>query len=79
VTDSDSPDPADVFGVVADETRMTILRALAEAPYEEYEGALTFSELRELAGIRDSGKFNYHLDTLGGLFAERPEDGYTRP
>ncbi|WP_137283376.1 winged helix-turn-helix domain-containing protein [Halorussus salinisoli] len=76
MSDSDSPNPADVFGVVADETRMTILRALAEAPYEEYEGTLTFSELRERAGIRDSGQFNYHLDTLVGQFVERTDDGY---
>jgi DNA-binding transcriptional ArsR family regulator len=77
MTEADSPDPADVFGVVADETRMTILRALAEAPYEEYGDTLTFSDLREAAGIRDSGQFNYHLDTLVGQFVERTDDGYS--
>jgi DNA-binding transcriptional ArsR family regulator len=77
MTEADSPNPADVFGVVADETRMTILRALAEAPYEEYEDTLTFSELREHAGVRDSGQFNYHLDTLVGQFVERTDDGYS--
>ncbi|WP_135825639.1 winged helix-turn-helix domain-containing protein [Halorussus ruber] len=77
MSESDQPNPADVFRVVADETRMTILRALAEAPYDEYEEVLTFSQLRERAGIRDSGKFNYHLDTLVGQFVERTDEGYS--
>jgi hypothetical protein len=56
---------------------MTILRALAEAPYEEHEGTLTFSELRDAAGIQDSGQFDYHLDTLVGQFVERTDEGYS--
>ncbi|WP_276300599.1 hypothetical protein [Halorussus lipolyticus] len=39
MTEPASPTPADVFGGVADET---ILRTLAEAPYDEYRGTLTF-------------------------------------
>src|SRR6056297_1932154 len=77
MSESDSLHPTEVFGLVADETRMGILRALAEAPREEYGSDLTFSELRELAGVRDSGQFNYHLDTLVGHFVDRSEEGYS--
>ena len=49
MTEADSPNPANVFGVVADETRMTILRTLAETPDEEYGDTLTVSDLWEVA------------------------------
>ncbi|PSP55985.1 hypothetical protein BRC82_03190 [Halobacteriales archaeon QS_1_67_19] len=77
MTEADGTDPADAFGLIADETRMTILRALAEAPYEEYGGSLSFSELRSRADVRDSGKFNYHLQQLVGQFIRETDDGYS--
>ncbi|WP_255150648.1 ArsR/SmtB family transcription factor [Halorarius halobius] len=66
----------DAFALVGDDTRIRILRALADA-----DGALSFSELREQVGMRDSGRFNYHLDKLRGEFVTDAEDGYrlTRP
>ncbi|WP_435179660.1 winged helix-turn-helix domain-containing protein [Halorussus sp. AFM4] len=77
MSEADGLNPAEAFGLVADETRMTVLRALAEAPYEEYEGVLSFSELRDRAGIRDSGKFNYHLQQLVGRFVRERDGGYS--
>ncbi|MFC4552210.1 MULTISPECIES: helix-turn-helix domain-containing protein [Halorussus] len=77
MTDDQPLSPADAFGLVADETRLRILRALGSAPYEEFEGTLRFSELRERAAVRDSGKFNYHLRKLVGPFVREREDGYT--
>lgn len=75
---NDESHPAtDAFGLVADETRLAILRALGSAPYAEFEGTLRFSELRERAAIRDSGKFNYHLQQLVGPFVREREDGYS--
>lgn len=70
----------DVFGRVADETRLDILRALWEARREadrtERHG-LPFSTLRERVGVGDSGRFNYHLDQLVPEFVRSDDDGYT--
>ena len=73
----DESNAAAAFGLVADETRLAILRALGSAPYERYGGSLRFSELRERAAIRDSGKFNYHLQQLVGTFVREREEGYS--
>ncbi|WP_255169238.1 ArsR/SmtB family transcription factor [Natrononativus amylolyticus] len=64
--------PAEAFSVLGDETRVAIVRALGETPGE----ALSFSELRERVGARDSGGFNYHLNKLVGSFVRRTDDGY---
>lgn len=68
---------AEAFGAVANETRLAILRALWEV-----DGPRSFSELRSAVGIRDSGRFNYHLGELTGQFVrevaatDRHEGGY---
>lgn len=49
----------DALEVLGNEIRVSILRELAEA-----DGPLSFTELRERAGVRDTGKFNYHLEKL---------------
>lgn len=66
-----SEDVTDALDVLCNEIRMSILRELAEA-----EGALAFSELRERVGIRDSGKFNYHLTKLCSYFVRETQGGY---
>lgn len=65
-------------GLIADETRVGIIRALGEAHSEEGPGpALSWSELRErVAPSMDSGRFNYHLDQLVGPFVNRTDGGY---
>ncbi|MCU4719550.1 winged helix-turn-helix domain-containing protein [Halapricum hydrolyticum] len=72
---TDGPEPApdveDAFSLLADETRLSILREL----YARDE-PLTFSELRERVGMRDSGQFNYHLGKLKGQFVEQTDGGY---
>ncbi|UVE50707.1 winged helix-turn-helix domain-containing protein [Haloferax larsenii] len=60
------------FSLLADETRLAIVRALANAT----DTPLTFSELRERVGTIDSGRFNYHLGKLTGRFVEKTDDGY---
>lgn len=71
------------FESVGNETRLAILLALWEAKdlsprVAEYsEPAVSFSQLRERVGTRDSGQFNYHLDKLVGRFIRQTEDGYT--
>lgn len=64
-------DPVDALSVLGDETRMAILRELAEA-----EDALPFSELRRRAGISDTGRFNYHLGKLCEYFVRDTDEGY---
>ncbi|MDL0124366.1 helix-turn-helix domain-containing protein [Halobacterium salinarum] len=59
------------FSAVADELRVRILRELWDA-----DDPLSFSELRERVDVQDSGRFNYHLGELRGLFVEQTEDGY---
>jgi hypothetical protein len=61
----------DALSVLGNETRIRILRTLADAA-----GPLTFTELREAVGIRDTGKFNYHLTKLCEYFVTETQDGY---
>lgn len=64
-------DPVDALSVLGDETRMAILRELADA-----EDALPFSELRRRVGISDTGRFNYHLGKLCEYFVRDTDEGY---
>lgn len=49
---------ADEFAALTDPTRVAILQTLArEAPLE-------YTALREAVGVRDKGRFNYHLRQL---------------
>ena len=65
-------EPADAFGLVANETRLAILEALWTAD----DSPVRFSALREDVGMRDSAQFNYHLDKLTDQFVRKVEDGY---
>lgn len=73
----------DVFRLVANDTRIEIIRALWAAHIAEPEtlegprqNALSFSTLRARVGVDDSGRFNYHLDELRPQFVRKREDGY---
>jgi len=68
----DGADAEDAFALLADETRLAIIRELYAL-----EEPLTFSELGERVGMRDSGQFNYHLGKLTSRFVEQTDDGYT--
>jgi DNA-binding transcriptional ArsR family regulator len=62
---------ADALAALASEHRIEILRALAEA-----DEPLAFSDLRELVGMYDTGRFNYHLTELCGRFVRETSAGY---
>ncbi|ERG89407.1 MAG: hypothetical protein J07HX5_01565, partial [halophilic archaeon J07HX5] len=64
-------DPDAVFNLLADETRLSIIRELADA-----DETVSFADLREQVGVRDSGRFNYHLDKLVGQFVRKTDAGY---
>lgn len=61
----------EALGTLANEHRIAVLRALADA-----DGPLRFSELRERIGMRDTGRFNYHLTELLGRFVRETDGGY---
>ncbi len=63
--------PTDALAVLGDETRIAILRVLADA-----EEPLAFSQLRRRAGIDDAGRFNYHLSELREYFVREADGGY---
>lgn len=72
------PHTIEAFKLLSNETRLAILLVLWEAydPRTEAEG-LSFTQLYERAGARDSGNFSYHLDKLVGHFVEETKAGYT--
>lgn len=63
--------PAEAFEILGDDVRLDVLRALGDA-----DGPLSFSELRDRTGVRDSGRFNYHLDRLRDHFVREGDGGY---
>lgn len=66
------------FDLVTDETRASILRTLATRQAENpREPTMSFAELREQAGVEDSGNFNYHLDKLQPEYVRQTDEGYT--
>jgi len=68
----------EVFGLVADRTRLDILRALwrERIEHDDSEVRVSFSDLRQRVGAADSGRFNYHLDKLVPEFVTQDEGGY---
>jgi hypothetical protein len=67
VTDAES-----AFMTLSHDLRLEILLALWNAPGY----SLSFSDLREAVGERDSGSFNYHLSKLQDHFVAATDDGY---
>lgn len=63
---------ADAFGMLADPIRVEILATL----WQLESSPVPYSELRDAAGLRDSGRFNYHLTKLTDHFVEKTGDGY---
>ncbi|MDX1747535.1 MAG: hypothetical protein R3324_16495 [Halobacteriales archaeon] len=57
---------------MGNETRLAILQSLFDA--EEWR--MSYSQLMDGVGIRDSGKFNFHLSKLVGPFVRKIEEGY---
>lgn len=73
---SDTFDADDTFGLLGNEIRLEILRALGDEWDPERRDPVPFSELRRIVGTADSGQFDYHLGKLRGTYVERTDDGY---
>jgi DNA-binding transcriptional ArsR family regulator len=70
---------ADVFGLLADDTRLDILRTVAEAQHERRETGvanLSFSEIYDRVDVDGTSKLSYHLGELTGTFLRKHDDGY---
>lgn len=64
-----------IFKLVANETRVDILRALWHVRTAG-DGGASFSELRERVGVSDGGRFNYHLGKLVPEFVRKRDERY---
>lgn len=65
-------DLKEVFSTLAHELRIEILMELWNAD----TASLGFAELCDRVDVRDTGKFNYHLDTLTPSFVRRTGEEY---
>jgi hypothetical protein len=74
--DADALPADDAFLLFADETRVAILRALGDAWRDEWPGWLSFAELMDRVGVRDSSRFNYHLQQLVGRVVDHGDEEY---
>jgi len=66
----------EAFSLLDHEIRLEILLALLEDWHAVYTAPKSYAELMDAVGMRDSGKFNYHLDKLRGVYVRQVEDGY---
>src|SRR6056297_304040 len=72
----------DIFRLLADETRVDILRAVAIAQHDlDSAGAgpaeLAFSEIYDRVEVENTSKLSYHLGELAGTYLRKSEDGYS--
>jgi hypothetical protein len=70
---------AEVFGLLSDEIRLDVLRAVAVAQNEAYETGpepLSFSEIYDRVDVENTSKLSYHLGELTGTFLQKRGEGY---
>lgn len=76
MTGPDRESVREAFSVLAHDLRLDILLALLA----DWEAARTepksYAELMDAVGLEDSGRFNYHLEQLRGVYVEQVDDGY---
>lgn len=69
----------DAYSVVANEIRLDILQTLWEMYTDDptlEPNPVPFSTLKDHVGVRDSGRFHYHLNELVPRFVTHHEEGY---
>lgn len=67
--------PEDAFGALSDSVRLKILQSLVDHRLEADGEPAGFADLRRSVGVRDSGRFRYHLNQLRDTFVERVDGG----
>jgi hypothetical protein len=73
MTGPDVEATADAFNSLSDPVRVELL---CELWLEGRHDTVAFTELQDAVGVRDSGRFNYHLTRLVGQFIEKDGGGY---
>jgi hypothetical protein len=79
VTGDDGPGPVDArepFAILGHDIRLDIVLALLEDWLAAYTEPKSYAELMDAVDMQDSGKFNYHLEQLRGVYVEQVDDGY---
>jgi hypothetical protein len=66
----------DAFSLLAHDIRLDIVLALLDNWAAVHTEPQSYSALMSAVGMEDSGKFNYHLDRLLGVYVAKVEDGY---
>jgi len=66
----------DAFSLLAHDIRLDIVLALLGDWAAVYTEPQSYSELMDAVGMQDSGKFNYHLDKLRGVYVAETDEGY---
>jgi hypothetical protein len=75
----------EAFALLGHEIRLAILRAFFEkyTPVDpdslseaREQRTLSYTEMMAATDMEDSGKFNYHLEKLRGVYVEEVEEGY---
>ncbi|QLG50410.1 winged helix-turn-helix domain-containing protein [Natrinema halophilum] len=74
--DESEPTAREAFSLLGHEIRLEILLALLDGWRAVYTDPRSYADLMDAVGMRDSGKFNYHLDKLRGVYVREVEDGY---
>ncbi|WP_232703537.1 DUF7351 domain-containing protein [Halobacterium wangiae] len=71
-------DQETAFSLLADETRVRIIKELGNATVSPDTGIprLSYVDLKSRMNVRDSGRFNYHLQKLLGNYVAKEESGY---
>jgi DNA-binding transcriptional ArsR family regulator len=78
MTDSEErlAQPREAFALLGHDIRLEILLALLAHWDAVNTEPQRYSELMRAVGMEDSGKFNYHLDKLRGVYLRKTGDGY---
>jgi hypothetical protein len=66
----------DAFSLLAHDIRLDIVLALLDNWAAVYTEPQSYSALMDAVGMEDSGKFNYHLDKLLGVYVAKVDEGY---
>jgi hypothetical protein len=79
---TESHSATDIFRLLADDTRVEILRAITIAQYELEEvgsgpAELAFSEVYDHVDVENTSKLSYHLGELTGVYLQKSDDGYS--
>jgi len=72
----EKPPMREAFALLGHDIRLNIVVALLDNWMAAYTEPISYAELMDAVEIDDSGKFNYHLKKLRGVYVEKADGGY---